>query len=337
MNIIKKIRRIIFSDFSVLIIPNTTKSTKQFRLNALATYSALIAFLVLNIFVSTFSVFYYNKTQALDSENVYLNSELHSNLKTVAALKDKTFLQDDEIISLINENEDILTYLNHRIEEVNDLYIEMTNVIATFNVENNSDISVPVSRSLDRASIQDVTSFKNIDDKNAEMDIEEIKEQDALAQVIYTMKDESSSLISEIGEELEYLDCLPDLPPVEGRLSSGFGYRIHPITGLRSLHLGIDITADKNTPVHAAGSGVVTYADWRGGFGKVIVISHGYGYQTVYAHNNSMNVSVGDVINKGDVISAVGTTGNSTGPHLHFEIHLDGEAIDPTGVLRYDQ
>ena len=336
MKRLQKIKSFIFSDFTVLIIPKTTRTTKQFRLNALATYSALVAFVLLNIFVSTFSVYYYNKTKVLDSENTSLNSELTSNRNTVSALKDKTSLQDDEIIELINKNEDILSYLNHRIDEVNELYIEMTNVIASFNSENNADISVPVSRSLDRASIQDLTSFKNIDDKDADMDLEEIQEQDALSQVVNTMKSESSNLISEIEQELEYLDCLPDLPPVEGRLSSAFGYRRHPITGLRSFHYGIDITADRNVPVEAAGSGVVVFSGWSGGFGKVLIISHGYGYESVYAHNNALYVSQGDAVKKGDIISSVGNTGNSTGPHLHFEIRLDGEAIDPTGILRYD-
>jgi murein DD-endopeptidase MepM/ murein hydrolase activator NlpD len=291
MKTLKKIKSFIFSDFTVLIIPKTTRTTKQFRLNAFATYSALAAFVLLNIFVSTFSVYYYNKTRVLDSENTYLNSELSTNLKTVVALKDKTSLQDDEIIELINKNEDILSYLNHRIDEVNELYIEMTNVITSFNSDNNADISVPVSRSLDRASIQNLTSFKNEDDEEAAMDLEEIKEQDALSQVVDTMKSESSNLINEIEMELEYLDCLPDLPPVEGRLSSGFGYRRHPITGLRSFHYGIDITADRNVPIEAAGSGVVVFSGWSGGFGKVLIISHGYGYESVYAHNNALYVS----------------------------------------------
>jgi len=180
-------------------------------------------------------------------------------------------------------------------------------------------------------------TYRNIDDKLAEMDTEEIKEQDALSQAIYSMKEESSSLISEIESELEYLDCLPDLPPVEGRLSSGFGYRRHPITGLRSFHYGIDITNNRGTPVQASGSGVVVFSGWRGTYGKVIIISHGYGYETVYAHNNQLYVSVGDTVEKGDVISAVGNTGNSTGPHLHFEIRLNGKAVNPLTYLRYDQ
>lgn len=337
MKFLKRLRDFVFSDFTVLIIPKTTKTTKQFKLNSLATYSLIVAFIVLNVFVSIASVYYYNESKALDSENNYLSTELSSNLDTIDVLENKTSTQDSEIIDLLDENKDVLDYLNTRIAEVNELYIEMSNVIATFNEANNSDISVPVSRSLDRTSIQAISTFKNKDDEEAEIDVEQEKYQDELTLVVTSMKDEFTALTDEIEDELEYLDCLPDLVPVEGRISSGFGYRIHPVTGLRSFHYGIDITNNRGTDVQAAGSGVVVFSGWSGGFGKVIIISHGYGYETVYAHNNQLFVEAGDKINKGDIISEIGTTGTSTGPHLHFEIRIDGEAIDPTSVLRYDQ
>lgn len=335
MKFLKKLKHFIFSDFTVLIIPKTTKTTKQIRLNSLATYSFIIGFIILNIFVSITSITYYNKSQTLDSENTHLSSEVVSNLELIASLEQKTSLQDDEIIQLINDNEDVLEYLNNRIAEVNDLYSEMTHVIASFNTENNSSISVPISRSLDRTSIQAIASFKNDDNEEAELDVEEIKKQDELSDLIATMKDTSSSLITEIEDELDYLDCLPDNVPLEGRISSGFGYRRHPITGLRSFHNGIDITGNRGDAIQAAGSGVVTFAGWSGDFGKVVIISHGYNYETVYAHNDSILVEVGDIVNKGDVISKVGSTGRSTGPHLHFEVHYNNEEIDPTEVLRY--
>ncbi|MBN2795353.1 MAG: peptidoglycan DD-metalloendopeptidase family protein [Clostridia bacterium] len=336
MKFLKSVKNFIFSDFTVLIIPNTRKTTKQFKLNAFSTYTLIIAFLVLNVFVSISSVVYYNKSKASDSEITYLSSERVTNLSTISSLKEENNLLVDEKGNLLSENEDVLDYLNQRIAEVNDLYIEMSNVIATFNEENNSNISVPVTRSLDRTSIQAISTYRNVDAENTEMDLEEMKEQDDLTQVVYNMKTESASLIDEIENQLEYLDRLPDLLPVEGKISSGFGYRRHPITGLRSFHYGIDITANRGDPVEAAGSGVVVFSGWSGTYGKVVIISHGFHYETVYAHNNTLLVEVGDVVSKGQVISKVGTTGSSTGPHLHFEIRYDGEAINPTGVLRFD-
>lgn len=337
MKFFKKLKDFVFSDFTVLIIPKTTKTTKQFKLNSLATYLLIVAFIVLNVFVSMASVYYYNESRTLDSENNYLSTELSTNLDTIDVLENKTNTQGSEIVDLLDENEDVLDYLNIRIAEVNELYTEMSNVIATFNTANNSDISVPVSRSLDRTSIQAISTFRNTDDETAEIDLEQEKHQDELTRVVDTLKAESTTLKAEIESELEFLDCLPDLVPVEGRISSGFGYRTHPITGLRSFHYGIDITNNRGVDVQAAGSGVVVFSGWSGGFGKVIIISHGYGYETVYAHNNALFVEVGDKVSKGDYISEIGSTGTSTGPHLHFEIRIDGEAVDPTGILRYDQ
>jgi len=332
----RKLKQFIFSDFTVLIIPKTTKMTKQIRLNSFVTYTLLVGFICLNVLVSVASVTYYNKTQKLDYENTHLSTEVMSNLELIASLEGKTNLQKSEIIDLVGDNHDVLNYLNTRIYEVNELYNEMSHVIATFNSDNGSNISVPITRSLDRTSIQAISSFANDDDEDAEIDIEEIKKQDELSELISTMKDTSSTLITEIENQIEYLDCLPDNIPLEGRISSAFGYRRHPITGLRSFHYGIDITGNRGDSVHAAGTGIVTFANWSGGFGKVVIISHGYGYDTVYAHNNAILVEVGDIVEKDDVISQVGTTGTSTGPHLHFEIHYDDEQIDPVGVLRYD-
>ena len=336
MRFFRKLKQIIFSDFTVLIIPKSTKTTKQIRLNSLATYSFLVGFIVLNIVVSITSVTYYSKSQQLDNQNTHLSSEVQSNLELITLLEGKTSLQSSTIIELVEDNEDVLGYLNTRIAEVNDLYNEMTNVIATFNDENDSSISVPITRSLDRTSIQAIENYQNDDDVDAEIDIEELKKQDELAELITTMKDTSSALITEIDNQLDYLECLPDSVPLEGRISSGFGYRRHPITGLRSFHNGIDITGNRGDAVQTAGSGVVTFAGWSGDFGKVVVISHGYGYETVYAHNDSIIVEVGDVVTKGDKISRVGSTGRSTGPHLHFEIHYNDELVDPTGVLRFN-
>lgn len=121
--------------------------------------------------------------------------------------------------------------------------------------------------------------------------------------------------------------------PCEGPITSPFGYRIHPIFGTRIFHSGIDIGVDEGTPIHAADSGTVSYAGWMTGYGNVIILDHGNGMQTVYAHNSSFVKSEGDAVAKGDVISYSGQTGYATGPHLHFEVRIRGEVVDPMGYL----
>lgn len=121
--------------------------------------------------------------------------------------------------------------------------------------------------------------------------------------------------------------------PVNGSVTSGFGYRIHPIYGTRRLHQGLDISGGSGTPIAAAKGGTVISAGWRGGYGNAVVISHGGGITTLYAHQSSMNVSNGQEVSRGDIIGWVGSTGASTGPHLHFEVRVNGSAVDPRPYL----
>ena len=127
--------------------------------------------------------------------------------------------------------------------------------------------------------------------------------------------------------------------PVTGEISSGFGWRVHPITGERKLHKGIDFAAPTGTPIFAAADGLVTDAGWTdGGYGNIVELRHDDGSVTLYAHANSVYVSKGQTVNKGQAIAEVGTTGRSTGPHLHFEVQPDGKnAADPMDYLQLRQ
>jgi murein DD-endopeptidase MepM/ murein hydrolase activator NlpD len=119
--------------------------------------------------------------------------------------------------------------------------------------------------------------------------------------------------------------------PIKNKIiTSPFGIRIHPVTGKNINHDGVDIKANINTPVYAPYSGVITYAGWMRGYGKVIVIDHGKGYSTKYAHLNSWLVKKGKKISKGQIIGKTGNTGLSTGPHLHYEILINNKPVDPT-------
>ncbi|MBA3726171.1 MAG: peptidoglycan DD-metalloendopeptidase family protein [Armatimonadetes bacterium] len=119
--------------------------------------------------------------------------------------------------------------------------------------------------------------------------------------------------------------------PVNGMLTSGFGRRVHPITGRSRMHTGLDIAAPTGTPIHASGSGTVIYSGYRGGYGNCIIIDHGGGQASLYGHCSRLYVGVGKTVDKGDVIAAVGSTGMSTGPHLHWEIRINGTPVNPRG------
>ena len=121
--------------------------------------------------------------------------------------------------------------------------------------------------------------------------------------------------------------------PVSGEITSPYGYRVHPIWGTTIYHSGIDIGVDEGTPVHAADGGVVVWSGWMGGYGYAVVIDHGNGLSTLYGHNSELAVDEGQSVAKGQVISYAGSTGNSTGPHVHFEVSVNGDPVDPMGYL----
>lgn len=122
--------------------------------------------------------------------------------------------------------------------------------------------------------------------------------------------------------------------PVPGAVTSGYGYRIHPIFGTRKLHTGWDMNASSGEPIVAAASGAVVSAGVRGGYGNAVVIDHGGGLATLYAHQSSMAVSAGQSVDQGQVIGYVGCTGYCTGAHLHFETRVNGAPVDPSGYVR---
>ncbi|MGE0001865.1 MAG: murein hydrolase activator EnvC [Fimbriimonadaceae bacterium] len=119
--------------------------------------------------------------------------------------------------------------------------------------------------------------------------------------------------------------------PVNGRQTSGYGYRVHPISRTRRMHTGVDIAAPTGTPIRAAATGVVISAGWMNGYGNTVVIDHGGGISTLYGHCSRLYVSRGQKVQAGQRVAAVGSTGFSTGPHLHFEKRVNGRPVNPRG------
>ncbi|MDF5730497.1 MAG: peptidoglycan DD-metalloendopeptidase family protein [Rhizonema sp. PD38] len=121
--------------------------------------------------------------------------------------------------------------------------------------------------------------------------------------------------------------------PSDAPTSSPFGWRMHPILGYRRFHAGLDFAASYGSIIRAADSGTVIYAGWYGGYGKAVIINHGNSITTLYGHTSELYVSEGQTVQRGQAIAAVGSTGLSTGPHLHFEVRLDGTPVDPMNYL----
>lgn len=147
-------------------------------------------------------------------------------------------------------------------------------------------------------------------------------------------RDSLQRLEEDLDARLKYLAALPDRMPVSGEISSYFGYRSSPFRRRSSeFHDGLDLAASYGTPVRAAGEGVVVFTGYRSGYGRTVEISHGYGYRSSYCHLSRALVKTGDHIEKGQILGLVGSSGRSTGPHLHFMIEKGGVLVDPLSVL----
>jgi murein DD-endopeptidase MepM/ murein hydrolase activator NlpD len=154
------------------------------------------------------------------------------------------------------------------------------------------------------------------------------------------LKQQIKITMSTVGEIKDYMSQQHDLYvstpkgwPVDGRITSSFGRREHPRSGEAQFHSGVDIAADPGRPVRATADGIVSFSDWSGGSGNLVALEHGFGFSTYYAHNKMLNVKVGQKVKRGDIIGYIGSTGNSTGPHVHYEVWREGKPMNPLNYL----
>ncbi|MBR6355210.1 MAG: M23 family metallopeptidase [Paludibacteraceae bacterium] len=156
---------------------------------------------------------------------------------------------------------------------------------------------------------------------------------DVLERELYVQANSFNEIAEMAKSQEAMMDNIPAIQPVLNKdlkhVASGWGFRIHPIYHTRKFHYGMDFSAKTGTDVFATGNAKVSYVGWRQGFGNTVILDHGYGYQTLYAHLFKSLVHVGQKVKRGDIIALVGNTGASVGPHLHYEVHQNGHPVDP--------
>jgi murein DD-endopeptidase MepM/ murein hydrolase activator NlpD len=174
--------------------------------------------------------------------------------------------------------------------------------------------------------------LENVDTKTASSDTGSL-DMEALKEQIKKTAESVASIQSYLKEQRDIYVSTPRGWPAVGAITSPFGERNAPFGGGNQFHTGVDISVPSGTPVKATADGVISYAGWNAGSGNLVVVEHGAGYSTFYAHSSSIPVKVGQRIKRGDVISYSGSTGNSTGPHVHYEVWQQGRAVNPKGFL----
>ena len=163
---------------------------------------------------------------------------------------------------------------------------------------------------------------------------------DVLEREMYVQANSFNEVVELAKAQEIRMENIPAIQPILNkdlkRVASGWGFRIHPIYHTRKFHYGMDFSAPTGTEVYATGNAKVVYTGWRQGYGNTVVLDHGFGYKTLYGHLFKSLVRVGQKVKRGDIIALVGNTGASVGPHLHYEVHLNGRPIDPRNYYFID-
>lgn len=156
---------------------------------------------------------------------------------------------------------------------------------------------------------------------------------DQMREAIDLRRESQEELHGFLADQRSLFSSKPKGWPVHGWMTSSFGVRLSPFSGNRIMHEGIDIAARIGTPIHAPADGVVSEAEFTDGYGRLVVLDHGYGYKTYYGHNSKIFVKVGQKVRRGDLLAAVGNSGSSTGSHLHYEVRFNGLPVNPRKFL----
>ena len=200
----------------------------------------------------------------------------------------------------------------------------------------------PIPVSIRKAGFGGANRYKKLQGfDNSEMIKETAMRMDQISKQMYVQSRSYDEIVKMAEDKSKLLAAIPAIQPVANeelkRLASGFGFRVDPFTKARKMHYGMDFSAEIGTPIYATGDGKIIRADnSSSGFGNHIRIDHGFGYITVYAHLNDYNVRVGQRVKRGEVIGYVGNTGRSRGPHLHYEVWLNNEKLNPVNFYYGD-
>ena len=199
----------------------------------------------------------------------------------------------------------------------------------------------PVNQELRNASYGSTNRYEDLMKlANSNLVLNTTQKMDLLSRRIYIQSKSFDEVVDLCKRHDEMLECIPAIQPVSNhdlkRTASGYGVRIDPIYKTVKFHSGMDFSANQGTPIYVTGNGRVIKAGWEGLYGKCITVDHGFGYVTKYAHMSKIIARVGQKVVRGEVIGEVGSTGKSTGPHLHYEVHVKGKVVNPVNYYFMD-
>ncbi len=307
--------------YHILIVSEENRSARSWRISALSLRLFVIAFLVMVplLILSVVTTIHYQKKitalRRMQDENVRLVENRDMMTAKLAKLEKNVTLMDDSI------------------QRLGDL-MDIDPQSLTFGTGPIDDFSIDLSSDDYGNLALDMAEEANLVgewvDENGPLTVNRFNNKVArLIDESGLLSKKLEEIYAQNRERISFVNASPDVLPVQGWVTSEFGMRKHPLAHNVKMHNGIDIASPVGTKVEAPASGRVVFAGRGGGYGNMAVVQHGYGVTTVYAHMSRVSVKTGQVLAKGDVVGEVGNTGSSTGPHLHYEVQIDGIPYDP--------
>ncbi|GHU53479.1 hypothetical protein AGMMS49975_11640 [Clostridia bacterium] len=320
--------------FSVMLVPHSSSKkpwTIRIPYIALQSAGAVLAALVIAVLFANFRATYYT-TKATAAEQNFEEEQA----KTSQLLEEKKDVDEEkkayedllekeraDYQAELDRYEQKALELETKIKEIDDTKDAIYNLLSQ---KTDNARAVEYKEAIPSPAVmlsQNPSSKGTLDNKYTE-----------IAKLVDMETNNYQSLLAEAQKVRKYIDARPSLWPVRGVVTSEMGSRPNPFGGGSENHAGLDISVPIGTPVHAGGAGTVVFAGWNaGGYGNLVIIDHGYGIRTMYGHNSSVSVNVGDFVEKGGVIALSGSTGQSTGPHVHYEIRVNGAIKNPRNFL----
>ncbi len=305
---------------SIMFVPLYSSKVRTFKISSFYLKLSVIL-IVLTLSLSTLAVYVKNTVEENKrlKEDIAFLYRLNFEQNDLLVRQNEILRINNDTIETLNREIDVRdAYINDRINEMLRKYKDLTDTY----ILNRINAST-VSRSGDRMQ------FSSISDEIRELksileDLNDLNRFRSLQSIDVT---ESKKMIN------DYLATLPTFWPAAGSISSEFGNRKDPFTGIKKFHEGLDIAGNYGDDIYAAGDGTVTFSGYYGGYGRTVIIDHGRGITTLYGHASSLLVKEGDVVKKGDLIAKIGSSGRSTGAHLHFEVMINGNKVDPLEFL----
>jgi hypothetical protein len=313
-----------FKGYHIIIVPKDKAQTKSFRVSGLSLKIILfcVALSIPLVFVAVLSAIHYqNKLIALKRSN-YENRLLVK--------------QKDELTSKMASLEKTITLMNQSIDYLGELMdVDLHDMKLGLGPISDTDLTLPGSA--DDIVIPDMDPTMTAQEwvtSNGELTVGKFnKKVTNYKDDLVLINQKIEQIYTQNKDKIRFVNASPTLMPVNGWVTSDFGVRVHPLSGYAKMHNGIDIASPIGTSVKSPADGLVIYSGPRSGYGNMVILDHGYGISTVFAHASQLSVKWGDSVKRGDVIAKVGSTGASTGPHLHYEVQVDGIPSDPTDYI----